>query len=50
MLNIDKVRFYAHVPQIPQGKFATIISKLQLLQTDHQLTRAIDDFSSMSNR
>lgn len=27
-----------------------MISKLQLLQTDHQLTRAIDDFSSMSNR
>jgi Ca2+-binding EF-hand superfamily protein len=37
-------------PQIPQGKFASVISKLQLLQTDHQLSRAVDDFTSLSNR
>jgi len=32
------------------NKFAAVVSKLQLLQTDHQLTRAIDDFSSITNR
>jgi Ca2+-binding EF-hand superfamily protein len=35
---------------IPQTRFAAVIAKLQLLQTDHQLSRAIDDFSSISNR
>jgi hypothetical protein len=42
--------FFYCTLQLYATKFASIISKIQLLQTDHQLTRAVDDFSSMSNR